>query len=190
MTSEMNHEEIVNFFKNNSYFGYDSNCIVFFPQGGIPALDYNCKVILEEFGKISLAPGGNGAIYTEMKQKGVLDHMCQNSVKYIYMGPVDNVLMKLGDPTSLGYLIKNNLQIVSHYIRKRSPDEKVGLHVSANGKIKVCEYSELSKEVKELRDNTGGLVFNHGTRASMYVTVEFIRKLTEDKETMTNINKK
>lgn len=56
-----------------------------------------------------------------MKNKGVLEHMKKNNIKYIYFGPVDNVLLKLGDPTSLGYMVKNNLEIVSHYIKKRSP---------------------------------------------------------------------
>ena len=58
-------------------------------------------------------------------------------MKYIYIGPVDNVLLKLADPTSLGYLIKHNFNIVSHYLKKRSADEKFGLHLTVNGKIKI-----------------------------------------------------
>lgn len=42
-----------------------------------------------------------------MKNKGVLEHMKTNGVKYIYLGPVDNVLLKVGDPLSLGYMVKN-----------------------------------------------------------------------------------
>jgi UDP-N-acetylglucosamine/UDP-N-acetylgalactosamine diphosphorylase len=57
-----------------------------------------------------------------MKNRGVLDHMKKNGVKYINIGPVDNVLFKLADPISLGYLIKNGFDIVSHYLRKRSAD--------------------------------------------------------------------
>jgi len=137
MTSEMNHEEIVTYFSSNNYFGYDKDSIVFFPQGGIPALFYDGKVVIESEGNLSLAPGGNGAIYGEMKNRGVLEHMAQHGVKYINLGPVDNVLFKLADPISLGYLIKNDFDIVSHYLRKRSADEKVGLHLSVNGKIKI-----------------------------------------------------
>lgn len=48
--------------------------------------------------------------------------MKNNGVKYIYLGPVDNVLLKLADPVSLGYMLKNNFDIVSHYLRKRSAD--------------------------------------------------------------------
>ncbi len=46
MTSEMNHKEIQNYFKDNNYFGYDPQSIVFFPQGGLPALSYNGKIMI------------------------------------------------------------------------------------------------------------------------------------------------
>jgi len=72
MTSEMNHEEICEYFKSNNYFGYHADSIVFFPQGGIPAVSYNAKIVIESEGQVSLAPGGNGAIYGEMKNRGVL----------------------------------------------------------------------------------------------------------------------
>lgn len=76
-------------------------------------------------------------------------------MKYIYLGPVDNVLLKLADPTSLGYLIKNDFDIVSHYLKKRSADEKVGLHLSVNGKIKILEYSEVDEKVKTSKNEKG-----------------------------------
>lgn len=155
MTSEMNHDEIVNYFKANNYFGYDEDAIVFFPQGGIPALTYDGKIIIESEGNLSLAPGGNGAIYSEMKDKGVLNHMHSQNIKYIYIGPVDNVLLKLGDPTSLGYMIKNNFDLVSHYLKKRSADEKVGLHLQVNGKVKILEYSETDNVIKESKNEKG-----------------------------------
>lgn len=190
MTSDMNHNEIVSYFREHDFFGYEEKSIVFFPQGGIPALFYNGKIIIESQGNLSLAPGGNGAIYTEMRNKKVLDHMKDHGVKYIYLGPVDNVLLKLADPTSLGYLVKNNFDIVSHYLKKRSADEKVGLHLSVDGKIKILEYSETNQAVKESRNEKEEFVFSHGSRASMYITREFIEKLTNDPATMLSINKK
>lgn len=190
MTSEMNHQEIVDYFSANNYFGYDKNFVVFFPQGGIPALYYDGRIIVESEGQVSLAPGGNGAIYGEMKNKGVLTHMGKNNVKYIYLGPVDNVLLKLADPVSLGYLVKNDFDIVSHYLRKRSADEKVGLHMSVNGKIKILEYSETDVKVKESKNEKGEFVFNHGARATMYVKRSFVEHLTNDPKVMLSINKK
>jgi UDP-N-acetylglucosamine/UDP-N-acetylgalactosamine diphosphorylase len=111
-------------------------------------------------------------------------------VKYIYLGPVDNVLLKLADPTSLGYMIKNGFDIVSHYLKKRSADEKVGLHLSVNGKIKILEYSEIDEKVKSSKNEKGEFIFSHGARASMYITREFIEWLTNDPAVMVSINKK
>ena len=48
MTSEMNNQEVVNFFKEHNYFGYDPESVIFFPQGGIPALDYEGKIMIED----------------------------------------------------------------------------------------------------------------------------------------------
>lgn len=125
-----------------------------------------------------------------MKNKGVLEHMKNNGVKYIYLGPVDNVLLKLADPISLGYMVKNNFDIVSHYLRKRSADEKVGLHLTVNGKIKILEYSETDEKVKESKNEKGEFIFNHGARATMYITREFVEHLTNDPAVMLSINKK
>lgn len=84
-------------------------------------MGYDGKIVIEAEGQVALAPGGNGAIYGEMKNRGVLEHMKTHGVKYIYLGPVDNVLLKVGDPLSLGYMVKHNFSIVSHYIKKRNP---------------------------------------------------------------------
>lgn len=43
-----------------------------------------------------------------MKNRGVLTHMEKHNIKYINLGPVDNVLLKVADPISLGYMVKNN----------------------------------------------------------------------------------
>lgn len=63
MTSEINNEEIISYFSDNNHFGYSPDHIKFFAQGALPALDFNGKIIIEKEDGISLAPGGNGALY-------------------------------------------------------------------------------------------------------------------------------
>lgn len=48
--------------------------------------------------------------------------MRKNGVKYIYIAPVDNVLLKLADPTCVGFLVKNGYEIVSTYVKKAYPE--------------------------------------------------------------------
>ena len=76
-----------------------------------------------------------------MKERGALKHMRKCGVKYTYIISVDNVLAKLGDPTCAGFMIKNGFDIVSTYVKKAYPDEKVGIHVLVDNKVNVCEYT-------------------------------------------------
>lgn len=62
--------------------------------------------------------------------------------------------------------------------------------MTVNGAVKICEYSEVSKDITEMRNSRGELVYGHGSRATMYVTTEFIEKITNDPETVEKINKK
>lgn len=47
MTSEINDQEIKDYFADNNYFGYAAKSVRFFPQGALPALDYDGNIILE-----------------------------------------------------------------------------------------------------------------------------------------------
>lgn len=38
------------------------------------------------------------------------------------------MLVKIGDPLFIGYLVKNNLTVAAKYIDKNRWDEKVGVH--------------------------------------------------------------
>jgi UDP-N-acetylglucosamine pyrophosphorylase len=124
-----------------------------------------------------------------MREKGALAHMRNNGVKYVYFGPVDNVLIKLGDPMCVGYLVQNGCEIGSTYVKKTCPAEPMGVHVLKNGKVTVCEYNEIPKALSEARDEKGELVYCHGNRATMLMSVDFIDKITSP-EMIARINKK
>lgn len=54
-----------------------------------------------------MAPGGNGAIYYEMANHKKISDMRNRGVKYLHIGGIDNILLKLVDPLALGYMIQN-----------------------------------------------------------------------------------
>ena len=43
--------------------------------------------------------------------------MQSKGIKYAFLNPINNALLKIGDPTSLGYLVKENKEIVATCIQ-------------------------------------------------------------------------
>lgn len=58
MTSPINHDETVQFFQDNSFFGLSENNVKFFQQGMLPCLTEDGKIIMETSSKVSMAPDG------------------------------------------------------------------------------------------------------------------------------------
>ena len=67
MTSFENHDETVNFFKENNFFGGNQNSFVFFPQAMLPAVDTNGKIMMASQSSLKLAPNGNGALFVSLR---------------------------------------------------------------------------------------------------------------------------
>ena len=63
-----------------------------------------------------------------------------------------------------------NLKVVE----KTDPSEPVGVICRHNGKYHVAEYSEVTKEVSEMRSESGKLTYNGGGIANHFFTVQFI----------------
>lgn len=57
MTSEFTLDPTKKFFQENKYFGLDPSDVVMFEQRMIPAVTFDGKVILQDKGKIAMAPG-------------------------------------------------------------------------------------------------------------------------------------
>ncbi|MBQ3407823.1 MAG: UDPGP type 1 family protein [Clostridia bacterium] len=159
MTSKENNEDTVKFFEKNNYFGYDKDSIKFFQQGKLPMVDESGKILINEKGLIKEASDGHGGIFQSMKRNGITDDMNKKGIKWAFVGPVDNVLVKMVDPILLGLMIEQNASGGGKSTVKANPSEKVGVFCKRNGKPGVVEYTEISKEMAERVDENGQLVF-------------------------------
>lgn len=159
MTSSENHEEINTFFKEHNFFGYPSDYIKFFMQGNLPLITEDKKLLLGENKLIKEAADGNGGIFNSMFKNKVLKDMKNKGVKWIYISSIDNILLKVIDITLIGLAVDKKVEIATKSLTKNSPDEKVGAICRKNNRIKVIEYSEMSEEMKNKRNDQGELVF-------------------------------
>lgn len=159
MTSEENNDAIVDFFEEHGYFGYPKEDITFFKQGNLPLLKENGQLMIGNKKLIKEAADGNGGIFESMKKHAILEDMKKRGVEWIFIGSIDNVLLKLADVTLLGLAKDSNVEIATKSILKNSPEERVGAICKQNGKVRVVEYSEMSEEMKHKINEEGDLAF-------------------------------
>ena len=152
MVSSENENETKKFLEEHNYFGYPKDKIFFFVQGNLPLVDVNGQLIINQNKLIKEASDGNGSIYNSMKKNKIIEDMKKSGIKWIFVGGVDNILLKIVDPILTGATICQNNLIASKSVVKREPSEKAGVFCKINGKPKVIEYTELSEEMAQRTD--------------------------------------
>ena len=160
MTSRENNKETVEFFEKNKFFGYqkDKN-IFFFIQGELPMVDTEGKILIGEDGLIKQAADGHGGIYESLVKNGMTEKMKQLGIEWVFIGGVDNCLVKMVDPVLMGVAIDKEVTVACKSIVKANPHEKVGVFCKRNGRPGVIEYSEITDEMAEAVDENGELLY-------------------------------
>lgn len=180
MTSRENHDETKRFLEDNDFFGYDRNNIMLFSQGELPLLDKEGKLLVGNDYRIKEASDGNGGVFSSLKNTEMLDDMKKRDIKWVFIGGVDNVLLKMADTTLLGLAIERNVQIASKSIVKANPHEKVGVFCKMNNHPKVIEYTELPIEMAEETDENGNLMFGESHVMCNLFTIEALEKISKE----------
>ncbi len=160
MTSRENNKETVEFFEKHRYFGYkkDKN-IFFFEQGELPMMDTEGKILIGEDGLIKLAADGHGGIYESLVKSKMTNKMRELGIEWVFIGGVDNCLVKMVDPVLMGIAIDKKVTVACKSVVKANPHEKVGVFCKRNGRPNVIEYSEITDEMAEATDENGELLY-------------------------------
>lgn len=179
MTSEENNEEIQEFFKEHNFFEYPENDIKFFKQGNLPLITEQGKLIIGGKKIIKEAADGNGGIFNSMYKNNVIKDMKKRGIKWIFISSIDNILLKVADTTLIGLAEERKVEIATKSILKNSPDEKVGAICRKNGRIKVIEYSEMSDEMKNKKNDDGELTFGESHVMCNLFSLKALKKLAK-----------
>jgi len=154
MTSTENNMQTVEFFKENNYFGYPEEDVVFFIQGMLPIVNNETgKILLRKKNEVALGADGHGGVFNAMLSSGVLADMEKRGIEYVFLCGIDNVLVQMANPLFVGFTIDEDTDCASKGIIKRDPYEKAGVFCYNNGKPAVVEYTELNDELRFAKDD-------------------------------------
>ncbi|MCZ6837625.1 MAG: UDPGP type 1 family protein, partial [Planctomycetota bacterium] len=186
MTSPMNDAETRSFFLDNNCFGLMRSNIFMFPQGVMPCLELETgRILLAEKYQIARNPDGHGGSMKALTENGAIEDMSSRGIEHISYFQIDNPLIKVIDPLFIGLHAKapdSSAQMSSKMVAKAGPEEKVGVFCQSEGKTMVVEYSDLPETLANQRDDDGALRFKAGSIAIHMIGLDFIKKLTQDRD--------
>ena len=180
MTSKDNNKETIEFLEKHKYFGYDKKYVTIFMQSELPLVDEDGKLLIGKDFKIREASDGNGGTYSSLRASGALADMKVRGIEWVFIGSVDNALLKMADVTLLGVAKAQNAQIASKSVEKANPHERVGVFCKMNGHPKVIEYTELPENMAEEIDEDGELKYGESHIMCNLYTIDAIEKASTE----------
>lgn len=181
MTSDKNHEATVSFFEEHDYFGYDRNFVTFFRQEMAPSVSFDGKIYLEEKGRVSLSPNGNGGWFSSMQRSGALDWAKKMGVEWLNVFAVDNVLQKMADPVFVGATLISGCACGAKVVAKADPNERVGVLCLEDSRPSIVEYYEMTDEIINSREPDGRLSYNYGVILNYLFSVAELERIAGER---------
>jgi UDP-N-acetylglucosamine/UDP-N-acetylgalactosamine diphosphorylase len=181
MTSPLNDADTRAFFRDNNWFGRNPADTFLFPQGTMPSITFDGKLMLETRGSLAVNPDGHGGALRALHASGALEDMKGRGIEQLSYFQVDNPLVRIVDPVFLGLHARSSGssgEMSSKMVAKRDAAEKVGVFCDIAGKTGVVEYSDMPAELTSSTDASGKLRFNAGSIAIHVISVAFLDRLT------------
>ena len=102
MTSPLNDADTRAFFRDNNWFGRNPADTFLFPQGTMPSITFDGKLMLETRGSLAVNPDGHGGALRALHASGALEDMRARGIEQMSYFQVDNPLARIADPVFLG----------------------------------------------------------------------------------------
>ncbi|MBQ8043874.1 MAG: UDPGP type 1 family protein [Clostridia bacterium] len=181
MTSRENNDDTIDFFESNNYFGYPKELVKFFKQEELPMVQIDGRIILETKSKVKEAADGHGGIFEAMHKNGIVQDMEDKGIKWVFIGGIDNILLKMVDPVFMGLAISRGVKIAGKSIVKANPEEKVGVFCKRNGKPSVIEYTEITEEMAYESDTQGELLYGESHILCNMFNIQALKQIENEK---------
>lgn len=182
MTSPLNHEATVAFFRQHDHFGLNPANISFFPQGVLPSFDMKSgKILLAQKHEVATNPDGHGGSLRALAQSGALADMKRRGIEHISYVQIDNPLARVVDPVFIGLHASapdSSGEMSTKVVAKTEPGEKVGVVCTIDGKPGVIEYSDLPEATAAQRNPDGTLTLRAGNIALHMLGRAFVERIT------------
>lgn len=182
MTSTLNHKVTLDFFYEHQLFGLHPEQLSFFSQGTLPLLDPQGNLFLETPYTIAEGPDGNGKALHHFYQNGIWKQWQEKGVHYLNFVLIDNPLADPFDAELLGFLHRQQSDVVIKCIERNDPQESVGVLALKDGKAGVVEYSEMNDKDRMATGPTGDLLYKGANLSLFCFKMDFIKRVVEDKE--------
>lgn len=179
MTSKENDLQTQEFFRNNNYFGYPKNRIIFFTQNEIPVLDLNGKILLEEKQKIKTAANGNGDVFEALSKNNIINKLDNEGIEYISFMGIDNILANPIDYIFLGMMAYKKYQVASKSIFKENAMEKSAVFCKRKNRPYILGYDKISKELSEEKAKNGEFLYRDCNVLAHLMTLKAVKKVIQ-----------
>ncbi|MAJ61442.1 MAG: hypothetical protein CBC48_16720 [bacterium TMED88] len=184
MTSPATDSETRALFRAAGFFGLKPSDVMIFSQDQVPCSDLEGNLILEGCDRVAESPNGHGGSLVALVESGALDDMARRGIDRIFYYQVDNPLIRMADPLLLGLQEIQGAEMACKVIRKRDPQEKVGVLARVDGRAGIVEYTEIQDPEKSQIDSSGELVFWAGNIAIHSFSTGFVRRVAEQADAL------
>jgi UDP-N-acetylglucosamine/UDP-N-acetylgalactosamine diphosphorylase len=177
MTSRENRQETQQFFESHNFFGLNGDAVYFFEQEMLPTLTPEGQLILRDDTHLLVNPDGHGGSLKAFYKSGLLENLTQKGFTELFYCQVDNPLVRIADPVFIGHHKREGAEISTKIVRRRDPEEKVGIYGTVNGRPTIVEYSDFHPEEYRALDGQGNIRHWAGNIAVHMISLPFIRRL-------------
>ena len=177
MTSPVNHAETQAYFEGHSFFGLSREDVVFFPQGVLPAFDFQGRLLLAAKDELALSPDGHGGSLKALVTSGAIVDLRRRGIEQISYFQIDNPLVQPFDPLFLGLHVMTGSEMSTKVASKTDDLEKVGNVCLVEGRATVVEYSDFPAELAKSRELDGRRRFDSGNLAIHILDAGFVERV-------------